>query len=100
MLPQIEASGERLDTVYADGAFAGQLEDVCAYFCGFDLRIIRKPPGQKGFVVLPKRWVVERTFAWLVRCRRLRCDYEFTLGSAEAMTRWAMIRNMLHRLTT
>jgi transposase len=53
---------------------------------------------QRGFAVLPRRWVVERTFGWLVKCRRLRCDYEQRLDHSEAMVQLAMIFLMLRRL--
>jgi transposase len=49
------------------------------------------PIGKRGFDVLPRRWVVERAFAWIVRCRRLGCDYERLPEDAEAMVKWAMI---------
>lgn len=98
LLPQMEAAGERLATVYADGIYAGALEDLLAYLFGWTLVIIRKLPDQKGFVVLPKRWVVERTFAWLCKNRRLSKDYEFVPDSSEAMIRWAMIAKMTRQL--
>jgi transposase len=98
LLAQIEACGERLKTLYADGAYAGVLEDIVSYFCGWTLEIIRKLPDQKGFVLLPKRWLVERTFAWLLKWRRLRSDYEFEPKSSEAMIRWAMVARMARHL--
>jgi putative transposase len=64
----------------------------------YDLAVVRRPEGAKGFVLLPRRWVVERTFAWLKRCRRLSLDRERSVESAEAMIRLAMIHLMLHRL--
>jgi putative transposase len=64
----------------------------------YEVEVVRRPAGAKGFVVLPKRWVVERTFAWLKRCRRLTADREKSVRSSEAMIRLAMIRLMLHRL--
>jgi putative transposase len=64
----------------------------------YELEVVRRPEGVKGFVLLPKRWVAERTFAWLKRCRRLSVDREKTTQSAEAMIRLAMIHMMLHRL--
>ena len=57
-----------------------------------------RPVGVKGFVVLPKRWIVKRTFAWLVRYRRHNKDYEKTTASSEALTYLAMIRLMTKRL--
>jgi transposase len=98
LLDQIEACGERLQTLYADGAYAGVLEDIVSYFYGWTLQIIRKLAEQKGFVLLPKRWIVERTFAWLLKWRRLRSDYEFEPKSSEAMILWAMIARMTKRL--
>lgn len=64
----------------------------------YDLEIVRRPAGAKGFVLLPKRWTVERTFAWLGRSRRLSVDREKTILSCEAMIRLAMIHLMLTRL--
>jgi transposase len=64
----------------------------------YDLEIVRRPKGQKGWVKLPIRWTVERTFAWLHKCRRLSVDREKSTRSAEAMIRVAMIHRMLNRL--
>jgi transposase len=59
---------------------------------------VLREPGQKGFAVLPKRWIVERTFAWLSQCRRLGKEYEALPVSSEAMIHLAMIRVMVRRL--
>src|SRR5918997_1358484 len=64
----------------------------------WDLTIIRRPEGARGWVKLPIRWTVERTFAWLGRCRRLSKDRERSVLSSEAFIRLAMIRLMLYRL--
>ncbi|WP_337177332.1 IS5 family transposase [Paludisphaera sp.] len=64
----------------------------------WDLAIIRRPEGAKGWVKLPIRWTVERTFAWLGRCRRLSKDRERTVLSSESFIKLAMIQLMLHRL--
>jgi putative transposase len=64
----------------------------------FEVTVVRRPEGAQGFVLLPKRWTVERTFAWLKRCRRLSVDREKTIESCEAMIRLAMIHLMLNRL--
>jgi putative transposase len=62
------------------------------------LEIIRRPEGKRGWVKLPIRWTVERTFAWLGRCRRLSKDRERSVLSSESFIKLAMIRLMLHRL--
>jgi transposase len=62
--------------VYADAGFAGQLVDWCQRILRTTLHIARKAPGQKGFAVIPRRWVVERSLAWLTAHRRLARDYE------------------------
>lgn len=64
----------------------------------WDLEVIRRPEGKKGWVKLPIRWTVERTFAWLGRCRRLSKDREKSVLSSESMIKLAMIQLMLHRL--
>lgn len=65
-----------LMTVFADAGYRGRLEDIALEEHALELVIVPKLEGQNTFVVLPKRWVVERTFAWLMRYRRLRVDYE------------------------
>ena len=87
-----------LKLVWADGGYAGQLVEWVSVFCKFMLQIVRRGADQKGFVLLPRRWVVERTLAWLGRCRRLSKDYEYLPESSEAMVYAAMINLMLHRL--
>jgi putative transposase len=65
----------------------------------YDLEIVRRPEDAKGWITLPNRWMVERTFAWLTKCRRLNLDREKTTLSSRAMIRLAMIHLMLHRLS-
>jgi transposase len=65
---------------------------------GWELQVVTKPPGQRGFQVHPRRWVVERTFAWLTACRRLCKDYEVYAETSEAFIYLAMIQLMLQRL--
>lgn len=88
----------RLRVIWADGGYAGALIGWVKRTCGWLVKTILKPEGQKGFVVLPKRWVVERTFGWLGRYRRLSKDYEFYTGVAEAFIYAAMIHILLRRL--
>ena len=61
------------------------------------IELVGKPDGQRGFTVLPRRWVVERTCVWLVRCRRLDRDYERLLVTSQAWVKWAMIGIMVRR---
>ena len=67
-------------------------------FGKLQLEIVRRSDRAKGVLVLPKRWIVERTFGWLIRSRRLCRDYEVRLDHSEAMVRICMIRLMLKRL--
>ena len=71
---------------------------LACFLLGITLVVVGRIPGIKGFVVLPRRWVVERTFGWLGRWRRLFKDYEHLSEVSEAMATLAMIRLMLHRL--
>jgi transposase len=95
---QLEAACPRLQRVYADSAYQGFLAEYAAQFCDWRLQIVQKPPGQQGFAVQPKRWVVERTLAWLGKYRRLSKDYEFQPASSEAVIRWADINRMARLL--
>jgi putative transposase len=89
---------KKLRLIWVDGSYRGQLLDWVAERFHFRLRPVLRPEEQKGFAVLPRRWVVERTFAWLNHHRRLSKDYEGTESSSEAMIYIAMIRLMLRRL--
>jgi transposase len=85
--------------VFADQGFAGRLVDWAARTLSIVIDIVRKPEWQRGFQVHPKRWVVERTLAWLTAHRRLARDYERDPAVSEEMIRWAAINQMLRRLT-
>jgi len=93
----LKARFPRLQLMWADGAYEAAV-GWAKQFGRFVLELVRKPAGQKGFILLPRRWVVERTFAWLMRSRRLSRDYERLTESSEAMVRLAMIHLMLRRL--
>ncbi|WP_053208326.1 IS5 family transposase [Jiangella muralis] len=84
--------------VWADGGYAGKLVAWAQQHCRILVDIVRPPKGQHTFEVLPRRWVVERTLSWLVRCRRLGRDYERLPEHSEAMIKWAMIGLMTRRL--
>jgi transposase len=85
--------------VFADGGYAGpKLKGTLNRIGRFALEIVKRTDKAKGFEVLPRRWVVERTFAWLGRCRRLARDFEKTIASAEAWIFVASIRLLTRRL--
>jgi len=88
----------RLKLIWADGAYGGDLVEWVKTLAGWVLEIVKRPKEQKGFVVLPRRWVVERTLGWLGRYRRLSKDYEERPSSEEAIILIAMINLMVHRL--
>ncbi len=85
--------------LFADGGYAGEkLTDALADLGTWTIEIIKRSDTAKGFELLPRRWVVERTLAWLGRCRRLAKDFEATIASAEAWIFIASIRLMLRRM--
>ncbi|MBB4860907.1 transposase [Novosphingobium chloroacetimidivorans] len=87
-----------LKHLFGDAAYARtKLLDTAAYR-GFTVEIIRRSDDVSGFRVLPRRWVVERTFGWMTRWRRLVRDYEKRLDVSEAMIHLAMASNLLRRL--
>lgn len=88
----------RLKRIWADGGYAGELIEWAARTGGWILEVVNKLGDAVGFVVLPKRWIVERTFAWLGKYRRLSKDYEQDVESSESMIYLAMINLMIHRL--
>jgi len=88
-----------MQRVWADGGYAGQLIAWVFAFCQWVLEIVKRTDDVKGFKLLPKRWVVERTFSWLSNYRRLSKHYEYWNETGEAMIYLAMIRIMLRRLT-
>ena len=87
-----------ISLVWADGGYAGKLVEWLNRWCGWVLEIVHKLAEQVGFKILRKRWLVERTFAWLGHCRRLSKDYEELIENSEAMIQIAMIQLMIHRL--
>lgn len=89
---------KKLRLIWVDGGYRGQLVSWVAEHLRFRLRVVLRSDGQKGFKVLPRRWVVERTFGWLNQYRRLSKDYEVLPASSEAMIYIAMTRLMLRRL--
>ena len=89
----------RLEAVWADSIYGyGGLPAWAQAELGWRVEVVKRREGQVGFEVLPRRWVVERTFAWLLRNRRLSKDYERTTASSEAFIKIAMIHLMARRL--
>ena len=86
--------------IWVDGTYRGPLVAWVAEHRRFWLCPVCRPEGRKGFTLLPRRWVVERTFGWLSWSRRLSKDYEESTSSSEAMIYVAMIRLMVRRLET
>jgi putative transposase len=98
VLLQARGRFPRLRLIWADGGYAGRLIDWVKRTYGWLLRTVLRPAGSQGFVLLPRRWVVERTFAWLLRYRRLARDYEYVVETSETMIYAAMIHLMARRL--
>lgn len=91
----------RLRCIWADGAYAGALESWVALLRRYRkvrLEIVKRSDTVKGFVVLPKRWIVERTFGWFGKYRRLSKDYEYLTATSEAMIYVVMIHIMVRRI--
>ncbi|MFI1653274.1 hypothetical protein ACH4XT_41030 [Streptomyces avidinii] len=82
----------------ADGGYTGSLVEYCLAALALVLAIVKRSDDMRGFVVLPKRWIVERFFAHLMRSRRLVRDFERSIASAEAMVYWSMTMLMTRRV--
>lgn len=96
---KLQAVGPRIQRLFADSAYGRDgLPDWVYETFGWVLQTVLRPAGVSGFVVLPQRWIVERTFAWLVRYRRHSRDYERNPETSEAMIYLSMIQLMSRRL--
>jgi len=84
--------------IWADAAYSRRVQDFAACALGIAVQVVAKLVGQSGFVPLPRRWVVERTHAWITGHRRMSRDYERLPAHSEAMIKWAMIGLMARRL--
>ncbi len=89
---------DRLQLNWADAGYAGRLVTWAWATGGWLLTVVKRKPDSHRFEVPPRRWVVERTLAWLSRCRRLSKDYEERTESSEAWVHIAMVNLMLKRL--
>jgi putative transposase len=99
LMEQVARETGRLQTVLADGTYGGEFRRQVQDKLGLKVEIARKADKGKGFVVQPKRWIVERFFAWLGHLRRLSKDYELTTISSENFIRLAALRRALHQAT-
>lgn len=97
VLAKLAQGFDRLKLIWADGGYRGKLIDWVWTTLGRTLEIVKRNETH-CFQVLPKRWIVERTFAWLGRYRRLSKDYETLTNSSEAAVYLAMMNIMVHRL--
>jgi transposase len=102
VLHQVRQRGKavsRLHTIWVDGGFDGEpFMQWVICFCRWIVQVVLRPEQSKGFVLLKKRWVVERTFGWLMHCRRLVRDYELLPETSQTFIYLAMIRIMVRRL--
>lgn len=98
VLSRIAAENPRVTKAWADTGYRTKVTDHGARL-GIDVEVVPRAPGVKGFKVIPRRWVVERTFGWLMHHRRLAHDYETHSHRSEAIIHVAMINLMSRRLT-
>jgi transposase len=94
-----EATGQTVTIAYIDQGYTGDQPEADAAAHGIRLEVVRHTEAKKGFVLLPRRWVVERSFAWFARFRRLARDYERLATTLAGWHRVAFIALMLHRYT-
>ena len=98
VIGQLKYRFSRLVKILADGGYRGELAEKVRLAFGWTLQVILRADAHKGFQVLPKRWIVERTFAWFESYRRLAKGYEFNTDTSETVIQLAMIKLMLNRI--
>jgi transposase len=98
LLARLRIAHPEITLVWADSAYGGELEKWAKDELGLTMRISRRPPGARGFVVVPRRWVVERSLSWIMRARRLVRDYERLPQHSEAEISFSAITLMARRL--
>ncbi len=99
LFQRLTGACKKLRRLWVDGGYRGLvLKEWVTQHCRFCLHVVLRSDDQKGFVVLPRRWVVERTFAWLTHHHRLSKDYDVLPATSETMIYIAMIRLMARRL--
>ena len=98
VLRKAHAAGRRLGKIWVDGGYQAGVVAWAEAERGYPLEVVARPPGAKGCAAPPRRWVVERSFAWVGRYRRLSKEYEALAGTSEAMVWAAFGATMLRRL--
>jgi putative transposase len=98
LLRSLPGHCKKLRLIWVDSAYAGRLVQWVAGLFRFRLSVVLRPKESRRFVLLPRRWVVERTFSWLNHCRRLSKDYERLMPTSETWIYLAMIKLMANRL--
>jgi putative transposase len=99
LLTRVRGTVSRWAVLWVDGGYEHRIEAWVQEHLGIRVEVVKRTPGQKGWQLLPKRWVAERTFGWLGRWRGLAKEYTFLPRSSEASILLAMIHLMLQRLT-
>ena len=94
-----DATGESVEVAFVDQGYVGQRPAEAAAAHGIQLEVVKLAEAKRGFVLLPRRWVVERSFAWATRFRRLVRDYEARIDVSEAMTHVAMASLLIRRVS-
>ena len=97
VLGKAQAAGRRFGKEWVDGGYQAGVVAWAETELGYALEVVARPVGTKGFAVLPRRWVVERSFAWIGRYRRLSKDYEALTTTSEALIWAAFGTTMLRR---
>ncbi len=98
LLGAVQASLTRLAVVWVDAGFEHRIEEWVAEHCSFRVEIVKRSAAATGWELLPKRWIVERTYGWLHRWRGLAREYDYHPATTAAKILWAMSRLMLRRL--
>ncbi|MFI5888355.1 IS5 family transposase [Streptomyces sp. NPDC051554] len=98
LLQRLRRLHRDITLVWADGGYTGSLVDWCRQKLALTLEIVKRTDDMTGFVVLPRRWVAERSNSWTMRARRNARDYERLMSHAEAHIQWAFITLMSRRL--
>jgi len=98
LLFNLRRARRRIRLAWADGGYTGKLQPWAATYLNITVEIVKRPPDQHTFQILPRRWVVERTLAWITSYRRCARDYERLPAHHEAAVYWAMITLMTRRL--